>query len=73
MHASEQIPTSLENVLYKTPQELTTDEVNQVRLNIHSVGQYATGLTYIPYTVVETGVNTSETYNNINSIIPSCG
>lgn len=47
-------------VLLKTPQELTIDEVNQVRQNIHSVGQYATGLTYTPYEVVETGLNTSE-------------
>lgn len=46
-------------VLYKTPQELTIEEVNQVRQNIHSVGQYATGLTYTPYEVVETGLNTS--------------
>ena len=45
-------------VLYKTPQELTLDEVNQVRFNIHSVGQYTTGLTYTPYTVVEEGLNT---------------
>ena len=47
-------------LLHKTPQELTIEEVNQVRLNIHSVGQYATGLTYTPYDVVETGLNTSE-------------
>lgn len=47
-------------VLTKTPQELTVEEVNQVRTNIHSVGQYATGLTYTPYEVVETGLNTSE-------------
>lgn len=47
-------------VLYKTKQDLTVDEVNQVRENIHTVGQYATGLTYTPYEVVETGLNTSE-------------
>jgi hypothetical protein len=47
-------------VLYDTEQELTVDEVNIVRKNIHSVGQYATGLVYTPYTVVETGLNTSE-------------
>jgi len=45
--------------LYKIPQELTIDEINQVRENIHSVGQYATGLTYTPYEVVEEGLNTS--------------
>lgn len=48
------------NSLFKTEQALTVEEVNQVRRNIHSVGQYATGLTYTPYEVVETGLNTSE-------------
>ena len=56
---SEQISISIKDVLYKTQQELTVDEVNQVRQNIHSVGQYATGLIYTPYDVVETGLNTS--------------
>lgn len=41
-------------------QDLTVDQVNQVRKNIHTVGQYATGLVYTPYEVVETGLNTSE-------------
>lgn len=40
-------------VLYKVPQELTLDEVNQVRQNIHSVGQYTEGLTYYPFNVTE--------------------
>lgn len=48
------------NTLTKSEQNLTLEEVNQVRKNIHSVGQYATGLTYTPYEVVETGLNTSE-------------
>ena len=30
----EQISTSIKDVLYKTPQELTIDEVNQVRENL---------------------------------------
>ena len=47
------------DVLLKVPQTLTLEEANQVRLNIHSVGQYATGLTYTPYEVVEEGLNTS--------------
>ena len=50
----EQIANSMEDVLYKTSQELTLDEVNQVRENIHSVGQYATGLTYYPFNPIET-------------------
>ena len=48
------------SALYKTPQELTLDEVNQVRKNIHTVGQHTAGLTYTPYEVVETGLNTAE-------------
>jgi hypothetical protein len=51
-----EIPTSktiIENVVLVTPQELTLDEVNQVRQNIHSVGQYTTGLTYYPFNVTE--------------------
>ncbi|MBO5828725.1 MAG: hypothetical protein J6R59_09770 [Paludibacteraceae bacterium] len=41
-----------ETALYKTPQKLTLDEVNQVRENIHSVGQHTAGLTYYPFNVI---------------------
>lgn len=51
---SEQISTSIKDVLYKTPQELTLEEVNQVRENIHSVGQHTAGLTYYPFIPAET-------------------
>lgn len=51
---SEQISTSIKDVLYKTPQELTLEEANQVRINLHSVGQYTTGLTYYPFNPIET-------------------
>ena len=51
--AREQITNLNDTVLYKTPQELTLEEVNQVRENIHSVGQHTAGLTYYPFNVTE--------------------
>ena len=39
--------------LYKTPQELTKEEITQVRDNIHSVGEQCVGLTYYPFNVTE--------------------
>lgn len=47
-----------DTVLYKVPQELTLDESNQIRQNLHSGGQRAAGFTYTPYDVVEEGLNT---------------
>lgn len=39
--------------LYKIPQELTLDEADQVRENIHSIGKSVAGFTMTPYTVEE--------------------
>ena len=46
----------LNNALIKNEQALTQDEVNQVRINLHNVGQYATGLTYYPMSVRSQGI-----------------
>lgn len=54
----DEIDADMSNILFKTPQDLTLEEVNQVRINIHSVGQHTAGLTYTPYDVVEEGLNT---------------
>lgn len=43
----------LNSALIKSEQTLTQDEVNQVRINLHNVGQHAAGLTYYPFNVVE--------------------
>lgn len=40
-------------VLIKNEQTLAQEEINQVRINLHNVGQYATGLTYHPFNVIE--------------------
>ena len=50
---SEKIDALSDISLIKNEQALTQDEVNQVRINLHNVGQYATGLTYYPFNVVE--------------------
>lgn len=50
---SEQISTSIKDVLYKTQQELTAEEIEQVRQNIHSAGVMTTGLTMTPFNVTE--------------------
>ena len=47
------LPSALTDVIKKTPQELTLEEINQVRENIHSVGQHTAGLTYYPFNVTE--------------------
>ena len=50
---SEKIDALSDISLIKNEQALTQDEVNQVRINLHNVGQYATGLTYYSFNVVE--------------------
>lgn len=67
-HVEELLTPLYDTVLLKIAQTLTKDEVNQVRTNLHMVGQYATGLTYIPYEVVEEGLNTD---NHTVTEVPS--
>ena len=42
-----------EDLLLKTPQELTAEEIEQVRQNIHSAGIMTSGLERAPFTVTE--------------------
>lgn len=54
------VPLSNNNVLLKTEQELTDEELNQVRNNIKFIGHAVGGTTVTPYTIEEVGLGTDD-------------
>ena len=50
----EYVDNATTNAVLKTPQELTVEEAEQVRVNIKTIGKDMTGIVQTPYTIEET-------------------